>query len=71
MSLETEQARAAVLMARAAALNARVAAMVAENQHREACGQSIAYGEEAFQNTLDLSGCDWNGIANLMIHGIL
>lgn len=30
------------------AANARVQAMVAENQHRLSCGNSIAYGEEAF-----------------------
>lgn len=27
---------------------ARVQGMVAENAHREACGNSVAYGEEAF-----------------------
>ena len=30
------------------AAHARVQAMVAENQHRLACGNSIAYGEDAF-----------------------
>lgn len=31
------------------AVNARVAGMIAENAHREACGNSVAYGEEAFE----------------------
>jgi hypothetical protein len=31
------------------AVNARVAGMQAENQHRLSCGNSIAYGNEAFE----------------------
>lgn len=33
----------------ALAANARVEGMKAENQHRLNCGNSIAYGEEAFE----------------------
>jgi len=35
-------------LARILACNARVEGMKAENAHRDACGQSVAYGEEAF-----------------------
>lgn len=52
---------AASILVQAFACNARVAGMAAENQHRLDCGNSIAYGEEAFQleaNTLEhLAGC--------------
>lgn len=47
---------AMALMVQAFAVNARVAGMVAENQHRLDCGNSIAYGVEAFEaeaSTLD------------------
>lgn len=44
----TDEQKAAYIMAQAAAAMAAVAGMQAENAHRISCGQSIAYGEEAF-----------------------
>lgn len=44
----TPEGKAAFIMAQAACAMARIAGMQAENQHRVACGGSIAYGEEAF-----------------------
>lgn len=41
-------AHEAALFVQALACQARVFGMVAENQHREACGNSPAYGAEAF-----------------------
>lgn len=35
------------------AAQARIAGMQAENQHRLACGDSIAYGEDAFNIEAD------------------
>ena len=43
-------AELARLIALMHAANARVASMQAENQHRLDCGNSIAYGEDAFNN---------------------
>lgn len=40
--------RIARLMAMSVACAAEIAGMVAENKHRENCGNSVAYGEEAF-----------------------
>ena len=53
----TTEERAAFLIAQAAILNAEIAGMVAENMQREACGHSMAYGEEAFQQVIDKSIC--------------
>jgi hypothetical protein len=44
----TPEQKAALVVAQAALLNCEVAGMVAENQHRMNCGNSIAYGDEAF-----------------------
>lgn len=38
----------ASLLVQAMAAQARVAGMIAENARRAACGDSISYGEEAF-----------------------
>lgn len=43
-----DELKAAFLNAQTALLNAEIQGMVAENQHRMACGNSVAYGEEAF-----------------------
>lgn len=37
------------LQAELLATQAQVNGMIAENTHREACGNSVAYGEEAFE----------------------
>jgi len=42
------------LLVQAFACNARVAGMVAENEQRQQCGNSIAYGVEAFSLEADL-----------------
>ena len=38
----------AFVLAQVALLNCRVAGMQAENQHRIACGNSVAYADDAF-----------------------
>ncbi len=38
----------AYVMAQTALLNCRVAGMVAANQHRMSCGNSIMYGDDEF-----------------------
>lgn len=51
------------------AVNARVAGMIAENAHREACGNSVAYGEEAFERCAQQLGAlasNMNAIAHQM-----
>lgn len=54
-------AYSASMLVQANAVMVRVAGMQAENEHRVACGNSISYGEEAFEaqaKTLDwLSFC--------------
>jgi len=44
----THAEAAAFITAQTALLNCRVAGMMAENAHRMNCGNSIAYGEDAF-----------------------
>ena len=63
--------KAAILAARAAEVNAIVAGMIAENQHRVACGNSIAYGYEAFEALTSKYGIGYNDIAKLVIHNEL
>lgn len=41
------------ILIEAFAINAEIEAMKAENQHRHACGNSIAYGEDAFLGKAD------------------
>jgi len=45
----TDEQKAAYIMGQAAGAMARIAGMQAENAHRVSCGQSVAYGEEAFE----------------------
>ena len=71
MQLATEELRAAVLNARAAALNAEIAGMVAENQHRLSCGNSVAYVKDDFDQTIENNGLGENGVIHVSIHGVL
>ncbi len=48
----TDEQKAAYVAAQAALLNARIAGMVAENQHRMNCNNSIAYGVEEFESVI-------------------
>lgn len=41
--------------------------MIAENQYRVSCGNSISYGEDAFLNLIEKYGIHHNGI----LHDIL
>jgi hypothetical protein len=43
----------AYVMAQIALLNCEVAGMQAENHHRMACGNSIAYGDDEFNRIFD------------------
>ena len=45
----TPEQKAAFIMAQAACAIAEIAGMQAENQHRANNGDSVRYGEEAFQ----------------------
>lgn len=65
----TDDLKAAILNARSATLNAEIAGMVAENQHRISCGESIAYGKEAFDAAIEANGLGYNGITLVAIHG--
>lgn len=71
MTIQAEELRAAVLNARAASLNAEIAGMVAENQHRIACGESIAYDQKAFSFAIEYNRMGENNIINLAVHGEL
>ena len=64
----TDEQKAAYVIAQAACLMATVAGMQAENQHRMNCGNSIAYGEEAFQRAIDESYCTHNAVLALFHH---
>lgn len=44
----TPEQQAAFIYAQAVYAMGRIAGMQAENQHRNECGSSVAYGEEAF-----------------------
>lgn len=44
----TEELKAAFINAQTAMMQVELGGMIAENQHRMNCGNSIAYGEEAF-----------------------
>ncbi len=60
-----EEQKAAFIMAQAAVLNATIAGMTAENMQREAVGSSMAYGEDAFQDAINASGCHHNAVLTL------
>lgn len=44
----TDDLKAAFINAQTAMMNAEIQGMLAENQHRLDCGNSIAYGADAF-----------------------
>lgn len=71
MFIASEEGRAAVLNARAAALNAEIAGMQSENSHRLDCGNSIAYGKEAFDAAIETNRLGENNVILLMAHGEL
>ncbi len=62
----TPAERAAFIMAQAACLNAEVAGMVAENTYREMRGETIAFGEDAFQEVIDKSVCNHNAAISFL-----
>lgn len=49
MSINLNEPQTAYILAQVALLNCERAGMEAENAHRLSVGQSIAYGDEAFQ----------------------
>jgi hypothetical protein len=53
MSITLNEAQTAYVLAQTALLNCERAGMDAENTHRLSVGQSIAYGDEAFQALYD------------------
>lgn len=59
--------KAALVAAQTALFQCEMQAMIAENQHRLAVGESIAYGEEAFnelRKTYEPMLC-WNAVLTL------
>jgi len=44
----THEERAAMIQAQTAMMLCEMEGMIAENQHRLSCGESVAYGEDAF-----------------------
>ena len=48
--IDLNEGSVAFIIAQVALLNCRVIGMQAENTHRLACGESIAYGEASFYN---------------------
>ena len=58
--------QAARVMALAAELNCKVAGMDAENKHRVSIGESIMYGEDAFEAVIVETGCHHNNICMIM-----
>lgn len=64
-----EEQKAAFLMSQVAMLNAQIAGMVAENQYREAIGESPAYNEADFQREASSSGCDQNSAITTLRSG--
>lgn len=64
----TDEQKAAYVMAQAAIMNATVTGMIAENYTRMSRGESLAYGEEAFQELINNSGIHHNACITLF-HG--
>lgn len=61
----TPEQQAAYVIAQAACLMAEVAGMQAENQWRVQNGNSLAYGEDAFQQVIQKYGVHHNGTIGL------
>lgn len=49
----TDEMKVAFIMSQIAMFNAEIAQMQSENQHRIACGNSMAYADEGFQKVID------------------
>lgn len=60
---------AALVMSQAACAMARAAGMTAENQYRMACGNQVAYGEDAFLKLIDEYGIDHNAVVSTLKGG--
>ena len=58
----TDEQKAAYINAQAACALAEIAGMQAQNQHRLALGQSIAYGEQDFAAGPDKYGIHHNAV---------
>ena len=62
----TDEQKAAYIQAMIACVNVEVAAMQAENTHRLNCGNSIAYGEEAFLALIEKYGVHHNAVLGVL-----
>lgn len=61
----TPEQAAAFIHAQSVCALAEIQGMIAENQHRVSCGNSIAYGEDAFSAVPDRYGIGHNAICVL------
>lgn len=66
MSEARDMQKAAIIIARAAELNAKVAGMNAENAQRAISGNSPAFVQDDFEREIELTGCHWNSICELL-----
>lgn len=58
----TPEQQAAFVNAKAAAALIKAMGMVAENQHRLACGNSVAFGEDSFNALIEEYGIHDNAM---------
>lgn len=58
----TDEQRAAFVFSQSACALIEAMGMVAENKHREQCGHSVAYGDEAFAALIDKYGIHHNAV---------
>ena len=49
----TDEMKVAFVLSQVAMFNAEIAQMQAENQHRIACGYSVAYADDGFQEVIN------------------
>lgn len=61
----TPEQAAAFIHAQSVCAMAAIQGMIAENQHRVACGHSVAYGEDAFSAIPDQYGIGHNTVCTL------
>ncbi len=61
----TPEQKAAFVMAQAACAMAEIAGMQAANQHRTQHGNSIMYGEEAFDGVIERNCISHNAVLSL------
>lgn len=59
----------AYVMSQVASALARIEGMKAENMQREHHGESIAYGEEAFEGVISDFGLGHNAVLTTLSHG--